>query len=202
MLDYACGDGVISRALKPHFASVIGMDVSSVMLEKYDATVSKLGLSTNEMMGVRGDLLGDAVQTEPSLSEKELSNFDLIAVSMALHHFEDPALSMKKLVSRLKTGGTILIIDWAPLDGSTPAQKAYQEELKISKEPEDMAMSEAEKASRHTISMPDGFTEQQMTDLFEQGGCTEVRWKLADELSSIVRASKKSQLFWARATKA
>lgn len=203
MLDYACGDGVISKALKTHFGSVIGVDVSNSMLKKYEATVSDLGLSSQEMMGVRGDLIGDTVQqTEPALTEEELNNFDLIAVSMALHHFEDPEKSIQRLVSRLKTGGTLLIIDWTPLDGSTRAQKEYLEARQMRSDDEEHPEAAAmDRASQHTISKPDGFTETEMKDLFERGGCTEFRWKLAEELSSIIRASKKSQLFWARATK-
>lgn len=203
MLDYACGDGLITRALKPLFSSAIGIDLSASMLEKYRETASRLGVGPGEMMGVRGDLLvANAQPTDPALPDEVLSNFDLVAISMALHHVEDPDFAIERLAARLKTGGKLLVVDWAPLDGSTPAQREYQEEMRQNLEQGSLDNNAQPHASSHTISRPNGFTEQEMTQLLEIAGCKDVKWKLAEELSPIPVIHTKAQLYWAIATKA
>lgn len=202
MLDYACGDGLLSKALKPLYASIIGVDVSGAMLDKYRATAAGLGLSEREMMGVRGDFITGASQaTEPPLPSEALGDFDMVAVSMALHHVEDAAAATRELVSRLKVGGKILIVDWAPLDGSTAAQREYQEELR--KDDKEAVVKErlAVHAARHTVGKPEGFTEAEQRLLFEQAGCRDFAWKLADTLSYVEPVDAKGQLYWAVATK-
>lgn len=200
MLDYACGDGIISKALKPHFATAVGVDVSDSMLDKYRATASSLGLGPDEMVGVRGDLLADNVQpTDPPLAEGNLWNFDLVAISMALHHFEHPETALQRLAARLKVGGTLLVIDWTPRDGSTRAQREYEDELQDQNKSQENLDNAA--GASHTVSKPSGFTEKEMGQLFENSGCKEFKWKLAEELSPVPVANTKAQLFWARATK-
>ncbi|KAF6838976.1 methyltransferase type 11 [Colletotrichum musicola] len=203
MLDYACGDGLLSKALKPLYASVIGVDVSGAMLDKYRATTSSLGLSEEEMMGVRGDFITGASQaTEPPLPEEALGNFDMVAMSMALHHVEDAPVTMRELASRLKVGGKILIVDWAPLDGSTAAQRDYQEELRKDNKEAIVKERLAVHAARHTVGKPEGFTEAEQRLLFEQASCRDFAWKLADTLSYVEPVDAKGQLYWALATKA
>ncbi|KAH8901140.1 S-adenosyl-L-methionine-dependent methyltransferase [Thozetella sp. PMI_491] len=204
MLDYAGGDGLISKTLKPHFASVIGVDVSTSMLDKYKATIAQLGAGPDEMMAVRGDLLADVVQaTEPPLPEEKLRDFDLIVVSMALHHFENPGLALQRLATRLAVGGTLLIIDFTPIDGSTPSQVRYEEEQRaLSQESKDAAQhSFSSHEASHTVSKPGGFSKQEMHDLFGGAGCGDFRWKLAEELCTMPMANVKTQLFFARASK-
>ncbi|KAL7782595.1 S-adenosyl-L-methionine-dependent methyltransferase [Trichoderma afarasin] len=203
MLDYACGDGVISKGLKQHFSSVVGVDVSGSMLDKYRKTAADLGCSTDEMVGVRGDLLADNVQpTDPPLPEEMLHNFDLVVISMALHHFENPERALQRLAVRLKVDGVLMVIDWTPLDLSTPAQCRYEEELRERGESLESVMERVKgHSARHTVSRPDGFTEADMKGLFKQAGCGEVRWKLAEQLSPVPVAGAKGQLFWARAQK-
>jgi ubiquinone/menaquinone biosynthesis C-methylase UbiE len=205
MLDYACGDGIITESLMPHFASVVGVDVSGGMLDKYRARVSRIGFGPDQIVSVRGDLLADDVQpTDPPLSDDQLWNFDLVAISMALHHFDKPQVSLQRLAARLKVGGTLLVIDYTPRDGSTRAQKEYEEELQQENK-EDGSLNDSQNpdaiAARHTVTTPNGFTEQEMVSLFQNAGCTQFKWKLADRLTPIPVANTKAQLFWARATK-
>lgn len=90
MLDYAYGDGLPSRTLKPHFKTCIGVDVSVGMLAKYKATATRLGLGPEETIAVHGDLFAEPVApTDPPLPEERLQNFDLVAICMALHYMED-----------------------------------------------------------------------------------------------------------------
>lgn len=230
MLDYACGDGLPSRTLKPHFQSCIGVDVSAGMLAKYNATAARLGLGPEEMMGVRGDLFAEPVEpTDPPLPEERLQNFDLVAICMALHHMEDIQLAVSKLASRLKPGGILLVIDWAQINGATAAQREFMEDVRSGKVQTKGAQNQQQQngeehhhqhhhqhnqrdyvdpqqpwkphAASHTISH-DSFTEEKIAELFHNAGCKEVRWKLADRLSNVPGArTGKMQLFWARATK-
>ncbi|USP75559.1 hypothetical protein yc1106_02833 [Curvularia clavata] len=224
MLDYACGDGLPSRTLKPHFKSCIGIDVSAGMLAKYNATAARLGLGPDEMMGVRGDLFAEPLEpTDPPLPEDRLQNFDLVAICMALHHMQDIQLAISKLAERLRPGGTLLIIDWAQINGATAAQREFLGNVKnknvLAKNEQESGMGHGHDHQKqhhqfidpqqpwkphpasHTITH-DSFTEEQITELFDNAGCTEVRWKLADKLSDVPGArAGKMQLFWARATK-
>lgn len=228
MLDYACGDGLPSRTLKPYFKTCIGVDVSAGMLAKYNETATRLGLGPEEMIAVRGDLFADPVEeTDPPLPEERLQNFDLVALCMALHHMEDIQMAISKLASRLRPGGTLLVIDWAQINGATPAQKEFMEDVQSGKIPDKITPQSGEgqehhhhhqhqeqkhqyvdpkepgKAhpASHTISH-DSFTEAQMEELFKKAGCTDARWRLAEKLNDVPGArTGKMQLFWARATK-
>ncbi|CZT21196.1 uncharacterized protein RCC_07058 [Ramularia collo-cygni] len=226
MLDYACGIGLPSRCLKPHFKLCVGMDVSAGMLAKYKNTASSLGLGTDEMLAVRGDLTAEPVETtDPPLPEEKLRNFDLIAICMALHHMEDIQRTITKLVERLRPGGTMLVIDWAQINGATPAQKKLIKDVESgrvsiqdtkhnghghqhqhhSKQGDHQFMDPNDPSkphpASHTISH-ENFSEEQILELFEKAGCTEGRFKLAEELLEIPGSRVgKMQLFWARATK-
>lgn len=138
LMDYACGNGIVSRvssgsslserlyiiltqvvpkSLHPHFSKCIGVDLSDGMLDKYRATAADLGLDESRMIAIQGDLLAPTVKpTTPPLSEDELNGFDLVAICMALHHVEDIDLATKRLAERLRPGGVLLIIDWATRD--------------------------------------------------------------------------------------
>lgn len=206
MLDYAAGHGLVTEALVQDYATAIGVDISEAMVEQYHATAARLGLGPERMKAICGDFLADlpAPPTQSSSEQDhELHDFDLVACSMALHHFEDPSVAVGRLVDRLKQGGRILIISWTPIDGSTRAQMEYQEELKAlsredREEAEELLRSHQ---ARHTISRPDGFTQQEMREWLECAGCKDVRWWLAEEMTPIPAVKKKSQVFCAIATK-
>ena len=77
------------------------------MVDQYNKLAEKFDLS-NQMRANVGDLIKGSDQ----LNAPEYSGFDLIVMSMALHHVEDPALMIHRLSQRLATGGVLLIIDW------------------------------------------------------------------------------------------
>ncbi|KAJ5296097.1 hypothetical protein PENANT_c021G10647 [Penicillium antarcticum] len=106
MLDYACGTGAVSLALAPFLTQVTGMDTSPSMIVEYEKNAQAAHLG-EKIVGRTGDLLAPIV--EESLSD--LPKFDLVAVSMALHHFENPALGVQQLARYIKTGGVFMAID-------------------------------------------------------------------------------------------
>ncbi|KAI3286973.1 hypothetical protein DTO002I6_7952 [Penicillium roqueforti] len=207
LMDYACGNGIISRSLYHHFSRCIGVDLSDGMLENYRATATELGLDESRMFAVQGNLLAPTITpTRPPLSEEELNGFDLVAICLALHHVEDIALATKRLAERLRPGGVLLIIDWATRDVSneTEEQAGVQTTPSSSENHHHHHMHELvdpKNPAAHTISH-DGFSQRQIFSLFEQAGCGELQFVLADRLSPVPGShSGQMQLFWARATK-
>ncbi|KAL1964014.1 hypothetical protein VTN77DRAFT_7560 [Rasamsonia byssochlamydoides] len=112
LLEYACGPGTVSKTLEPFVTKVIGLDVSENMVAEFNKSTHESGISPEKMFALQGDLLAETVPQD--LLGLEFFDFDIIVVSMALHHFADPNLAMERLGSRLKKGGVLLIIDFVP----------------------------------------------------------------------------------------
>ncbi|KAF5860185.1 hypothetical protein ETB97_001890 [Aspergillus alliaceus] len=111
VLEYACGPGIVSTTLAPFATKVVGLDVAEGMVDEYNSNAREAGFA-DKMVGRKGDLLVESVSDD--LSGPDYSDFDVVFVSMALHHFEKPDLAMKRLGERLKKGGVCLIIDILP----------------------------------------------------------------------------------------
>ncbi|PIG81505.1 hypothetical protein AARAC_010564 [Aspergillus arachidicola] len=176
LMDYACGNGIVSMSLYHLFSKCIEIDLSDGMLDKYRATAATLGLPESRMMAVQGNLLAPMVQpTNSPLDDEELDGFDLVAISLGV-----------ETTSRWRF---FLIIDWATRDSLAMNEHASPDAV------------HPKHAAAHTISH-DSFTQEQIVNLYEQAGCGDVRFVLADRLSDVPGArSGKMQLFWARATK-
>ncbi|KAH8811385.1 S-adenosyl-L-methionine-dependent methyltransferase [Xylogone sp. PMI_703] len=114
LLDYACGTGLVSRALAPYITQSIGIDLSENMVAQYNLRATNQGLSPSEMSAYHGNLLSPDDPNPASLAGPEFYDFDVAAVGLGFHHFSDPALAAKRLVGRLKSGGVLLIIDFMP----------------------------------------------------------------------------------------
>ncbi|KZL88153.1 methyltransferase type 11 [Colletotrichum incanum] len=214
LMDYACGNGIVTRSLHNLFSQCIGVDLAEGMLAKYCATAADIGLSEPQMMAVQGNLLASPVEaTKPPLSQEQLSNFDLVAICMALHHVDDINLAIKRLAERLRPGGVLLVIDWAKRDttgdsastnghqdasASHHDQNGHEQQQHQYRHPEHHHQPHP---ASHTISH-DSFTEEQMVGLFEGAGCGQSSFVQADRLSDVPGArTGKMQLFFARATK-
>ncbi|KAE8346846.1 hypothetical protein BDV24DRAFT_122313 [Aspergillus arachidicola] len=127
--------------------------------------------------------------TNPPLDDEELDSFDLVAICMALHHVEDIQIATQHLASRLRPGGVFSIIDWATRDSLAMHEHASPDAV------------HPEHPAAHTISH-DSFTQEQIVSLYEQAGCGDARFVLADRLLDVPGARTGTmQLFWARATK-
>lgn len=170
------------------------------MLTEYRATATELGLTESQMLAVRGNLLAPTVEpTNPPLSEDELNNFDLVVISMALHHVDDVELAVKRLAERLRPGGVLLIIDGAQRSssgephGTASSDNHHDDQSPCGVKPDHSAA--------HTISH-DFFTKEQIFDLFQKAGCGDSSFVLSDRLSDVPGSrTGKMQMFFARATK-
>lgn len=112
LLDYACGTGVLSRALGPYVNSIQAIDLSANMVARYkDLAASSSIASVKNAVARVGDLI---TEEEPpaELSGSDLQGFSVAAVTAGVHHFADPALAIRRLAGRLRPGGVLAIIDF------------------------------------------------------------------------------------------
>ncbi|KAI1908305.1 hypothetical protein LOZ61_005655 [Ophidiomyces ophidiicola] len=184
MLDFACGDGFLSHALRPYFSEIIGVDLAEGMVNKYNRRAREAGIPESQMRAVVGDLA--AAQPDASLIQnKDLANFDLIITSMALHHIEDPQRAVNRLVERLRPGGTLVVIDF---DAAKDGQQWIA----------------ASAPAAHTITHH-GFSKATMENLLTSAGCKDVEYVLHKEITKIPREfahlGEEKQLFYSRGRK-
>lgn len=78
------------------------------MVDEFNRNASSAGLA-DHVVGYKADLLADNASTE--FTGPDFMNFDVVAVSMALHHFEHPERALQRLAGRLKKGSSCFIID-------------------------------------------------------------------------------------------
>ncbi|EHL01022.1 putative Uncharacterized methyltransferase [Glarea lozoyensis 74030] len=79
LLDYACGTGLVSRALAPLITQSIGIDLSSGMAEQYNIVMSNQGIPPSQMRAVVGNLLSPSDPSPATLSDPEFFDFDIAA---------------------------------------------------------------------------------------------------------------------------
>jgi len=107
LLDLGTGTGTLARGFAARDCSVIGLDISSQLLEQAKDLSLQQGLDIEFR-------LGKAEETE--LPDK---SFDVVSAGQCWHWFDRPraATEVKRL---LKPGGTALIahFDWLPLSGN------------------------------------------------------------------------------------
>ena len=73
-----------------------------------------------------GDLTAEDKPAPAELTAPEFYDFDIAAVGLGFHHFDNPELAAKRLAERLKPGGVLLILDFLPhgeMEHSHPATK-------------------------------------------------------------------------------
>jgi 2-polyprenyl-3-methyl-5-hydroxy-6-metoxy-1,4-benzoquinol methylase len=98
--DLGAGEGLLSELLARRCKKVIAVDNSEKIVEFGAAKAKKNGLKNLEFR------LGD-LQNPPV----EPASVDLVILSQALHHAEDPAAALRSAARLLKPNGQILILD-------------------------------------------------------------------------------------------
>lgn len=154
------------------------MDVSSDMLDQFVANAAKEGYDTERMRAVRGDMVADG-SVAP-----ELKDFDLVTMSMALHHVEDTKAMVEKLAARLAPGGALLIIDWVA-EGDIMSKDVPETH-----------------GAKYAISRM-GFFEKELREWYGAAGLKDFEWKPFAEKSKVpADMGGEAQLFFARGVKA
>lgn len=107
VLDFGCGTGLLTLALRPLVHRVTGVDTSSGMLGVLRQKVHAQGLANVEI-----------VRLDPELPLSLGTRFHLIVSSMALHHVQDLATLFRRFHELLHAGGRIALADLDREDGS------------------------------------------------------------------------------------
>ncbi|KAF2719443.1 SAM-dependent methyltransferase [Polychaeton citri CBS 116435] len=172
LLDYACGTGAITKALGPYVTKIRGIDVSEGMIEKFNEAAKASGMSEEQAIAVVGDLLGETVPEH--LKGPEFENFDVAAVGLGFHHFDDTARCLQRLKDTLKPAtGILIIVDFLPFDHGDHHQHHHHHGSSNSARDKfpDMA---------HTIKH-NGFDKPEMEKLFREAGLTDFKMDILDE---------------------
>jgi ArsR family transcriptional regulator len=98
--DLGAGEGLLSELLARRCKKVIAVDNSERIVEFGAAKAKKNGLKNLEFR------LGD-LQSPPV----EPASVDLVILSQALHHAENPAAARRRAHKILKPGGQLLVLD-------------------------------------------------------------------------------------------
>lgn len=129
-----------------------------------------------------GNLIDAADAAGPaSLSASEFFNFDAAGVGLGFHHFEDTTLAATRLAERLKSGGTLFILDFLP-----------------------HAPPEQTQDFRHAVAHF-GFNEDNVKEMFNKAGAgKDFGFKKLDTIFKMERGGQviERKCFLARGTKA
>ncbi|KAH8127732.1 hypothetical protein ACSS6W_008674 [Trichoderma asperelloides] len=162
LLDYACGYGMVSSTLLGQFDIIRGIDISEASVASYNEMAQQSGVPVEQMHAVQGSIPPSLDNT--LLATEEFFNFDLIAISMALHHIEDQAGVLSGLYERLRSGGVLVVIDLAP---ETHSHDHAQDSECVD---HDDYHTQHKARVRHTISRHSGYGIEDMRDLLSKAG--------------------------------
>ena len=107
ILEYGCGTGLVSFALKNNSNKVIGFDNSIKMVEEFNNKAKERAL--DNIKAFKHDIENDFI---------EENSFDLIVTSMSLHHIKNLDIFFEKASKALRNGGTLCINDLEKEDGT------------------------------------------------------------------------------------
>lgn len=105
LMDFGAGTGLLSFFVAPKVDTIVAVDNSPSMLEKFREKSSEFDCKTEI---IQKDLSRETIERE----------FDGIISSMTMHHLEDTRALFSKLYTMLKSGGFIAIADLDSEDGS------------------------------------------------------------------------------------
>lgn len=111
VLDVACGTGLVSFALAPRAAEIVGVDISGGMLAK--------AREIRHRRGVRNVHFTLAEAERLPLPEE---SFDAAVCRFGIHHFLQPGLQLREMARVLKKKGRLVIVDTSSSEDSREAQ--------------------------------------------------------------------------------
>jgi len=106
-MEFGCGTGLLSVALRDHFKSITLIDNSQGMINVLEEKIEENGLHNFKPLCV-----------DPLEEEVGLHNFDVAYILMTLHHIHDLNKIMQLFYSSLHTGGYLCIADLVTEDGT------------------------------------------------------------------------------------
>ncbi|KAF9063703.1 S-adenosyl-L-methionine-dependent methyltransferase [Rhodocollybia butyracea] len=145
-LDFACGTGLTTRSYAPYVKSVLGVDISQKMLDKFMKQAEEKGFADKvtcvctELKGAEGELDG--------------LKFDIITCSMAYHHFHSIKDITTILCNYLKPNGMLLVIDIEAPEVEAGSENPIFEKMK----------------DHDSVAHKHGFGVEEMKTVFEGAG--------------------------------
>ncbi|KAL8818123.1 MAG: hypothetical protein Q9191_008009 [Dirinaria sp. TL-2023a] len=155
LLDYACGPGTVSYALKPYLTASTGIDVSTNMVSEFNRRALEAHLPS--FCAIVGDLCNPQGVAE-ELKDTALYDFDFAAIGLGFHHFEHLQLSIDRLVERLRVGGVLFIIDLLERTGDHGLGS-------------DGKGDDFSKEAARTVPHKHGFGREAMKSMLQAAGC-------------------------------
>ncbi|KIW72137.1 hypothetical protein PV04_00357 [Phialophora macrospora] len=110
--------GLRIQALAPYVDETVGLDLSENMVVEDNKWAEGQGFARTKAHALQLHLLAEPQPTDPDLSE-----FDVAAVSMALHHVAHPAGLLRSLSKSLRQGGVCVALERVFAD-ETPELRA------------------------------------------------------------------------------
>ena len=151
------------------------------------------------MHAVQGDLVAPLDEGNEDLKREDFYNFDVIVISMALHHVEDPQKMISKLVERLRDGGSLLVIDWSPSPGGDSHLHHHQHIHQHHQDHDDVQRQM--KAVMQTM-IRTSFGEDEMIAMLKDAGCSPVDYVLDPDISKLpAQFGGERRLFFAKGKK-
>ncbi|KAL7935940.1 S-adenosyl-L-methionine-dependent methyltransferase [Trichoderma chlorosporum] len=166
LLDYACGYGMVSSALLGQFDVIRGIDISDASVAAYNEMAQRSGIPPGQMYAVQGSI--PPLSTNTLLASEEFFDFDLIAISMALHHMNDHATVLSGLYERLRSGGVLVIVELAP-EAHSHGHSHHHPHTHTGCDAGSHSHGQAH-SSQHTISKHGGFEPEEMKVLLAKAG--------------------------------
>ncbi|KAJ3855341.1 S-adenosyl-L-methionine-dependent methyltransferase [Lentinula lateritia] len=172
------GPGLNSRVLAPYVKSIVGVDISQEMVDRYNKRVENQGIHHEEMRAIciPEQLLTHAdVSDENDLRLAKLLGdveFDVAICCMSYHHFPSIFSITRTLSSLLKPGGHLYIADVEsiPMD-STPHGPGNNNKQSAS----DLeAIFPDGICDAGVVTHKYGFSELEMKDVFVQAGLADI----------------------------
>lgn len=102
LLDLGTGTGRMLQVLADRADRLVGVDASHAMLAVARAQLAQAG--------IRAELRQCDVYALPF----EMQGFDTIILHQVLHFLDDPARALREAALRLRPGGRLLVVDFAP----------------------------------------------------------------------------------------
>ena len=106
MLDYGSGSGLVSFALASDLNSIIGMDNSKGMVNRFNEKAKELSL--DNLKAIEHNFNTDTIDDK----------YDLITTNMTMHHIKDYKKFISILANSLNENGVLAISDLEVEDGT------------------------------------------------------------------------------------
>lgn len=191
----------MTKALGSYVTTIRGIDISENMVSLYNEAARSSGLTNEQAHAVVGDLLGAEVSSE--LKESDLYDFDVAAIGLGFHHFEDPPLAVKRLTERLKAEtGVLIIVDFLPFEhrGSHSHTQGHGHNNHHNpNEPQKEVLPNMQHTIKHH-----GFTSEGIKRLFDAAGLEDFAFEVLPEpaVFDFEEGRKERTIFIAKGRKA